>query len=102
VAASWIMLRLPLEVAPLMQQWLQARVPGRAAKVMARIREVHGGRDYDPAWGRRMRGEGIWAELIARRFDAAVARLGLAVAQPPLRCDLFAPPPRAGDQLTLF
>ena len=102
VAASWIMLRLPLEVAPLMQQWLQARVPGRAAKVMARIREVHGGRDYDPAWGRRMRGEGIWAGLIARRFDAAVARLGLAVAQPPLRCDLFAPPPRAGDQLTLF
>ena len=44
----------------------------------------------------------IWAGLIARRFDAAVARLGLAVAQPPLRCDLFAPPPRAGDQLTLF
>lgn len=102
VAASWIMLRLPLEVAGLFREWLEARVPDRAAKVMARVREVHGGRDYDPAWGRRMRGEGIWAELIARRFDLAVARLGLAAALPPLRCDLFAPPARAGDQLTLF
>ncbi|MDB6452150.1 PA0069 family radical SAM protein [Falsirhodobacter sp. 20TX0035] len=102
VAASWIMLRLPLEVAPLFQEWLEAHVPNRAAKVMARIRETHGGRDYDPEWGRRMRGQGIWSELIGQRFDKAVARLGLRVPQPPLRTDLFRPPPRAGDQLTLF
>lgn len=102
VAASWIMLRLPLEVAPLMRDWLAEKQPGRAAKVMARIREVRGGRDYDPDWGKRMRGEGPWAELIAQRFAKAVARLGLSVPQPPLRCDLFRRPERPGDQLSLF
>ena len=102
VAASWIMLRLPGEVAPLFRDWLAAAVPDRAAKVMARVRDVHGGRDYDPAWHRRMRGEGPWAALMERRFQLAVARLGLNTALPPLRSDLFRAPPRAGDQLTLF
>jgi DNA repair photolyase len=102
VAASWIMLRLPREVSPLFQDWLADAVPGRAAKVMARVREVHGGKDYDPSWGKRMRGEGLWSRLIALRFDKAVARLGLHHKMPPLRCDLFAPPAQAGDQLSLF
>jgi DNA repair photolyase len=102
VAASWIMLRLPREVSPLFQEWLAKAVPGRAAKVMARVREVHGGRDYDPAWGRRMRGEGLWARLIAQRFDKACTRLGLAGQMPPLRSDLFAPPFKTGNQLSLF
>ncbi|WP_136683783.1 PA0069 family radical SAM protein [Falsirhodobacter xinxiangensis] len=101
-AASWIMLRLPMEVSPLVRQWLEARVPGRAAKVMARIREVHGGKDYDAEWGKRMRGEGQWSALIGTRFELAVKRLGLTVPQPPLRTDLFRPPPRKGDQLSLF
>ncbi|MDO9640004.1 MAG: PA0069 family radical SAM protein [Pseudotabrizicola sp.] len=100
--ASWIALRLPREVSPLFQDWLAQHVPDRAAKVMARVREMHGGQDYDAQWGRRMRGEGVWADLIAQRFDKAAARLGLAKAMPPLRCDLFAPPLRAGDQLSLF
>ncbi|MDR0809140.1 MAG: PA0069 family radical SAM protein [Gemmobacter sp.] len=102
MAASWIMLRLPREVAPLMRDWLAEKQPGRAARVMARIREVRGGLDYDPEWGRRMRGEGPWAELIAQRFAKAVTRLGLGVALPPLRCDLFRRPARVGDQLPLF
>ena len=101
-AASWIALRLPREVSPLFQDWLAQHVPDRAAKVMARVREMHGGKDYDAQWGRRMRGEGIWADLIAQRFDKAVARLGLNRQMPPLRCDLFRPPSRAGDQLALF
>ena len=102
VAASWIMLRLPREVSGLFQDWLAKAVPGRAAKVMARVREVHGGRDYDPAWGKRMKGEGLWARLIASRFDAACKRLGLAGQMPPLRCDLFARPLATGDQPSLF
>jgi DNA repair photolyase len=102
VAASWIMLRLPGEVSPLFRDWLAERFPLRAAKVMARVREVHGGRDYDPAWGRRMRGEGIWADLIDRRYRVAVARLGLDTAVPPLRTDLFSVSPGPGDQLRLF
>lgn len=101
-AASWIMLRLPREVSPLFQDWLAEHAPGRLAKVMARVRELHGGRDYDPAWGRRMRGEGVWAEMIGRRFDVAARRLGLDAQMPPLRRDLFRPPLRGGDQLTLF
>ena len=101
-AASWIMLRLPREVAPLFRDWLEAHYPERAARVMGLVRAMQGGRDYDPEWGRRMRGTGAYAEMQARRFDIAARRLGLDRAQPPLRRDLFAPPVRAGDQLQLF
>jgi DNA repair photolyase len=101
-AASYIALRLPREVSGLFQDWLAEHVPDRAAKVMARVRDLHGGQDYDPSFGKRMRGEGLWADLMARRFRVAVDRLGLSVKLPPLRCDLFAPPPRKGDQLSLF
>lgn len=102
VAASWIMLRLPREVAGLFRDWLDMHRPGEAAKIMGRVRELHGGRDYDPDFGRRMRGEGIWADLMAQRFAKATARLGLDRTQPPLRIDLFARPPAPGDQLSLF
>ncbi|KIC19220.1 PA0069 family radical SAM protein [Leisingera sp. ANG-DT] len=101
-AASWIMLRLPREVSELWQEWLAEHEPGRAAKVMARLREMHGGRDYDPRWGHRMRGEGRYAEMIAQRFKAACKRLGLQERTGPLRSDLFARPPQPGDQLALF
>ncbi|WP_319547254.1 PA0069 family radical SAM protein [Ruegeria conchae] len=101
-AASWIMLRLPREVSELWREWLTEHQPGRAEKVMARLREMHGGKEYDPRWGHRMRGEGTYAEMIAQRFSAAVKRLGLAVDLPPLNCADFAPPPQSGDQLSLF
>ena len=101
-AASWIMLRLPREVSGLWQEWLAAHYPGRAAKVMARLREMHGGRDYDPRWGQRMRGEGEYADMIGRRFKLACKRLGLNEKTAALRTDLFARPPQAGDQLALF
>jgi DNA repair photolyase len=101
-AANCIPLRLPLEVAGLFRDWLAAAVPDRADRVMGRVRELHGGRDYDPEWGKRMRGEGLWADLIHRRAEVARKRLGLDESLPALRTDLFAPPPKAGDQLTLF
>ncbi|AJE46446.1 PA0069 family radical SAM protein [Celeribacter indicus] len=101
-AAGYIMLRLPREVAPLFEEWLAAHVPDRAGRVMKRMRELHGGEVYDSRWGKRMTGEGEWAELMARRFDIALARSGLARKMPPLRTDLFAVPPRPGDQLSLF
>lgn len=101
-AASWIMLRLPREVSELWQEWLAEHFPDRAGKVMARLREMHGGRDYDPRWGHRMRGEGRYAEMIAQRFKAACKRLNLKERTEPLRCDLFARPPQPGDQLALF
>jgi DNA repair photolyase len=102
VAASFIMLRLPREVSGLFQDWLAQHYPTRAAKVMGRVRALHGGRDYDPEFGQRMRGEGPWADLMAQRFGVAARRLGLDTPQPKLRCDLFARPARTGDQLALF
>ncbi|MDX1744082.1 MAG: PA0069 family radical SAM protein [Ruegeria sp.] len=101
-AASWIMLRLPREVSVLWQEWLEQHEPARAEKIMSKLREMHGGRDYDPRWGHRMRGQGEYAELIAKRFKLAVKRFGLAVKLPPLRCDLFARPAQIGDQLSLL
>ena len=101
-AASWIALRLPREVSPLFQEWLAQHVPDRAAKVMARVREMHGGQDDDAQWGRRMRGEGVWADLTAQRFDRSAKQLGLNKQMPALRTDLFRRPPQAGDQMSLF
>jgi len=66
------------------------------------VREAHGGRDYDPEWGKRLRGEGVFAELHRRRFDMASRRLGLVDDLAPLRTDLFRVPPKPGDQLDLF
>ncbi len=102
IAASWIMLRLPLEVAPLFRDWLETEFPDRAARVMGRVRGLQGGKDYDPQWGRRMTGQGEFADLMRHRFAIATKRLGLAVSLPPLRTDLFRSPPREGDQLSLF
>lgn len=101
-AASWIMLRLPREVSGLFQGWLAERFPGRAARVMARVRAMHGGADYSAQWGHRMRGEGEYARMIDARFRLAVKRLGLATGLPPLASDLFSVPRAPSAQLELF
>lgn len=101
-AASWIMLRLPREVSPMFREWLTEHFADRADRVMARVREMHGGQDYDAAWGRRMRGEGHYAAMIAARFKISARRLGLAQHLPELTCNLFRPPVQTGDQLSLF
>ena len=101
-AASSINLRLPREVAGLFREFVQQRFPDRAARIMGRVRELHGGRDYDPEFGTRMTGQGIWADLQRQRFQIALRRLGMRDGWPELRSDLFCPPPRTGDQLSLF
>jgi DNA repair photolyase len=73
-----IVLRLPWEVNPLFQQWLNQHFPERAARVMARVREMRGGRDNDARFGQRMKGEGLWAELLRQRLAKACARWGLS------------------------
>ena len=75
--ASYIVLRLPWEVAPLFRNWLAAHFPDRAERVMNRVRDMRGGKDYDSDFGSRMKGEGIWADLLKQRFRQAVKRLGL-------------------------
>jgi DNA repair photolyase len=102
IAASSIVLRLPREVSDLFQEWLWEAFPDRAARVMGRVRELHGGRDYDPAFGQRMTGQGEWARLIKQRFDLECKRLGLDQRPPALRTDLFKVPPKVGEQMNLF
>ena len=75
--AGWVMLRLPLEVAPLFREWLDTHYPLRAAHVMSVVQQLRGGRDYESQWGARMRGRGAFADLIEQRFRIAAARLGL-------------------------
>ncbi|MFC0253885.1 PA0069 family radical SAM protein [Massilia consociata] len=77
VGAHYVVLRLPNEVNPLFQEWLQAHFPDRAQRVMNRVRDIRGGKEYDSDFARRMHGEGIWADLIRQRFTKAVKRLGM-------------------------
>jgi len=77
-AAFSIPLRLPWEVNALFQDWLDRHVPDRAERIMARIRDMRGGRENDSRFGSRMRGEGIWAELMRQRLRKASERLGLS------------------------
>lgn len=100
--AMHILLRLPLEVAEIFEEWIQAEYPHKAEKVLARLRDMHGGKIYDSAFGKRFTGGGPWADLIAARMDGIRARLGLNVPPAPMRTDLFRVPPRPGDQLTLL
>ena len=99
--ASWIMIRLPHEVAPLFREWLEAHFPDRAGKVMGIIQSVRQGRDNDPGFFTRMKPRGVWADLIRTRFRLARVRAGIAQASPKLDCGQFRPPSRDG-QLGLF
>lgn len=75
-SAFSIVLRLPWEVNPLFQDWLQQHFPDKALRVMARLREMRGGKDNDARFGSRMTGQGLWAQLLRQRFEKACARLG--------------------------
>ena len=99
-SAFFMPVRLPWEVAPLFRAWLDTHFPDRAAKVMATIQSIRGGRDNDPQFFTRMRGAGPWAELLRTRFQIACRRNGLKSERIELRTDLFRPP--AGAQGELF
>ena len=92
VSAMYVTLRLPLEIKDLFREWLEAERPDRAKKVMSLVRQMRGGRDYDPQWGSRMVGHGVYADLIGKRFSRACASLGLNLERRPLRTDLFRVP----------
>ena len=97
-----IVLRLPWEVNPLFQHWLDQHFPDRAARVMARVREMRGGKDNDAQFGSRMTGQGIWAQLLRQRLHKACHRLGLVHQRVELDVSLFRPPPRQVGQGQLF
>ena len=78
-SAHYTVLRLPWEVNTLFHQWLEAHFPDRAQRVMNRVREMRGGKDYDADFATRMHGEGVWADLIRQRFTKAAEKYGLGV-----------------------
>ena len=96
--AGWIMIRLPLEVAPLFRAWLDAHYPLRAEHVMSVLRQLRGGREYDARFGERMRGTGPFAELIEKRFALACRRLDLNRDRMPLDTSRFRPPKASGPR----
>ena len=96
-SAFSVVLRLPWEVNPIFQDWLQQHFPQRAARVMARVREMRGGHDYDAAFGSRMTGEGVWAQLLAQRVRKAAARHGLNRQRVELDLTQFRKPVPAGS-----
>jgi DNA repair photolyase len=100
-AAGYVLLRLPHELKQIWREWLELHYPDRAAHVMSLIRQMRGGRDYDSSFGRRMRGEGPFAELIAQRFAKAHRRLGFG-RLPPLDASRFVAPRKPSPQGELF
>jgi DNA repair photolyase len=101
-SAGYALLRLPLEVDPLFQEWLEAEFPDRAQRVMSLLRSARGGKDYVSRFGERMTGSGPYAEQIALRFELAVKRLKLGECAGRLRTDLFRRPVPPGGQFELF
>jgi DNA repair photolyase len=102
IGAGWVLLRLPLEIKDLFTEWLETNVPLRARHVLALVRETRHGKLNASEWGERFRGEGAYADLIAQRFRLAAKRLGFERDRIHLDTTQFRPPPKQGDQLTLF
>lgn len=101
--AGYVMLRLPHEVNELFKIWLAEHEPLKAARVLARVRELRGGRDNDPRFGTRMRGQGVYAKLFERRFEHACRQLGLnRERELELDTSRFVKPQSASPQISLF
>jgi DNA repair photolyase len=100
--ASYVLLRLPLEVSPLFRDWLLQHYPDRYRHVMSLVRSMRDGKDYDAEFGKRMKGAGPYAWQISRRFEMATKRLGLMRRSLHLREDLFISPNSDGVQLSLL
>ncbi len=99
--AGYVLLRLPYEVKDLFKAWLDEHYPLKASHVMSRVRDMRGGKEYDSQFGSRMRGEGEFADLLAKRFMLACQRLGFNRNRESLDTARFRPPQRGG-QMALF
>lgn len=100
--AGYVILRLPLEVAPIFKDWLLRHYPDRYRHVMSLIRSMRDGKDYDSEWGKRMKGAGPYAWQIGRRFEITAKRLGLNAERRTLRTDQFVAAAKATEQLMLL
>jgi DNA repair photolyase len=100
--AGYVLLRLPLEVRDLFNEWLKANYPDRADHVMKLIRDMRGGKDYDATWGTRMKGTGPYAWMLGRRFEIACEKLGLNAVKKQLTTEHFRAPKPDDAQMSLF
>jgi len=100
--SAYTVLRLPLEVSPLFQEWLEAFAPNRARRIMRHIRDMNGGKDYDPNWSRGREITTPYAQLIAQRNAAARVRLGFNRERTPLDISQFRIPEEVSGQMNLF
>lgn len=100
--AGYVLLRMPLEIKDLFREWLATEFPDRAKRVIALMRQMRGGKDYDSRWFVRQKGTGPYAAQIAARFNLSLRRLGLNQRRFAVRSDLFRRPERKGDQLSLL
>ena len=100
--AGYVLLRLPLEVRDIVQEWLLTHHPDKLRHVMSLIRSTRGGKDYDSQWGQRMVGSGPYAWMVGRRFEMAAERIGFDTARRRLRTDLFVKLEKEKAQLSLF
>jgi len=100
--AGYVMIRLPREVNPLFQAWLEQHYPLKTSHVLALIRELRDGRLNDASYGTRLTGTGVFAQLIRARFQKACARFGLNRSRHDLSTAHFVPPPRDTPQMSLF
>lgn len=102
-SAGYTVLRLPHELKLLFREWLALHAPQRAGHVMSLVQQMNGGRDYDSDFATRMRGQGVFADLLRRRFDIACRRRGLGRAwELALDTSRFVPPREASPQGQLF
>ena len=102
ISASYVMLRLPLELKDIFQQWLQAHYPLKADHIMNVVRDLRGGQEYQAQFGERMRGRGEYATLMAQRFQLSCKNLGLNLNSIEMNTRLFKAPEKSGDQMALF
>ena len=100
--AGYILLRLPIEVSPLFRDWLLRHRPDSFRHVMNLIRSMRGGKDYDAQWQKRMKGEGPYADQLAKRFQLAAKRIGFNLRRRSLSTETFLAPQAGGVQLRLF
>jgi len=100
--AGYVTLKMPFEIKDLFREWLREHFPDKEKHVISLVRDLHGGKDYDSTWGRRMTGAGPYAWMIGRRFEVACEKLGLNVARAKLTTEHFVPPRQGSVQLSLF
>jgi DNA repair photolyase len=96
-SAFYHVLRLPWEVSPLFREWLSLHYPQRAERIMARVHDMRGGKDYDADFATRMKGSGPWADLIGQRFRKTAQRLGFNRARVELDNGAFRRPAPPGQ-----